>query len=145
MSSDVFSFTFPQEVMPRELGLRVGEYVHSVGSLHIYDPDTERVDAVLADPAGRAAPEWSFPSMPEGDNWPHIREVLRIEEALRTGGHLGSTVDLPEYWADVARLLELHRRVRANEVVDGDLLSSLPPLYRHLVTHWQPRVAAPTS
>ncbi|GAA3048080.1 thymidylate synthase [Actinokineospora globicatena] len=146
MSSDVFSFTFLQEVMARELGLPVGEYVHSVGSLHVYDPDSRRVDAVLADPATRVDPEFRFPGMPEGDNWPAIREVLLLEESLRAGNRLGSTVDLPEYWADVVRLFELHRRVRAGEVVDEELLHPLPPLYRNLITHWQPRlVAAPTS
>ncbi|MGH2843189.1 MAG: thymidylate synthase, partial [Solirubrobacteraceae bacterium] len=35
MTSDVFSFTFLQELLARELGVRVGEYVHSVGSLHL--------------------------------------------------------------------------------------------------------------
>ncbi|GAA2773410.1 thymidylate synthase [Saccharopolyspora taberi] len=148
MSSDVFSFTFLQEVMARELGLRVGEYVHSVGSMHVYDVDSDRVDRVLADPAAYEDPALRFPEMPEGDNWPAIREVLRIEELLRTGGHrVSSTVDLPEYWDQVVRLFEVHRRVRAEEPLDEELLGSLWPLYRYLVENWQLRRAAvaPTS
>jgi thymidylate synthase len=143
MSSDVFSFTFLQELMANELGVSVGEYVHTAGSMHVYDGDSHRVDEVLADPAAHGDPVLRFPVMPEGDNWPAVREVLRIEELLRTGRHrVRSTVDLPEYWAQVVRLLEVHRRVRAKDPVDGELLDSLWPLYRYLVENWQPRQAA---
>lgn len=142
-SSDVFSFTFLQELMARELGLRVGEYVHSVGSMHVYDVDSERVEDVLADPAANGDPALRFPEMPEGDNWPAVREVLRLEELLRTGRHrLNSDVNLPEYWDQVVRLFELHRRVRADEPVDDELLGSLWPLYRYLVENWRLRRAA---
>ena len=64
MSSDVFSFTLLQEVMARELGVPVGGYDHLVGSLHIYDPDAERVEAVLDDPTANSAPALRFPRMP---------------------------------------------------------------------------------
>src|SRR5699024_8991728 len=39
MVSDVFSFTFMQELLARELGLELGDYYHVVGSVHIYKPD----------------------------------------------------------------------------------------------------------
>lgn len=146
MSSDVFSFTFLQEVMARELGLSLGGYVHLVGSLHIYDPDADRVRRVLDDPASRSGAALRFPTMPDGDNWPYLREVLRLEEALRGNRHrLGADprgLGLPEYWAQVALLFELHRRVRHEEEVGEELLGALAPVYRWLVTHWRsPKLA----
>ena len=142
MSSDVFSFTFLQEVMARELGLPVGGYGHLVGSLHVYDPDADRVEAVLADPAANNDPGLTFPGMPDGDNWPAIREVLRIEELLRAGRcRPSAAADLPEYWAQVVRLLELHRQVRAGEPIGDGLVDALWPLYRMLATAWHPGLA----
>lgn len=143
MSSDVFSFTFLQEVLARELGLRLGGYVHSVGSLHIYDSDSKRVGEVLADPAAGAVPAWRYPEMPDGDNWPHIREVLVQEEQLRENRHrIGPKnldgLGLPDYWSQVLLLFELHRRVRYEERVDEELAGALTPLHRWLVGHWRP-------
>lgn len=139
MSSDVFSFTFLQEVMARELGLPAGGYDHLVGSLHVYEPDASRAEEVLADPAAGSGPELTFPGMPDGDNWPAIREVLRIEELLRAGKcGLRAAADLPQYWEQVVRLLELHRRVRAGEPTGDGLVEGLWPLYQRLVTAWHP-------
>jgi thymidylate synthase len=142
MTSDVFSFTFLQELLARELGLGVGEYVHFVGSLHVYDSDGDRVRAVLADPASLAAPAHRFPAMPEGDNWPYVREVLRYEESLRQNKYRlnpdTGSLGLPDYWTQVLLLLELYRRHRYDEPVDGELVAALCPIYRWLIGHWRP-------
>ncbi|MEU8962826.1 thymidylate synthase [Streptomyces sp. NPDC048491] len=145
MSSDVFSFTFLQEMLARELGVPLGSYVHQVGSLHLYDPDHPRALDVLADPAAEQPSAWSFPLMPEGDNWPYVREVLAVEEQLRLGRHtLGATpasYGLPHYWTQVLVLFEVHRRIRSKESVGEEQLSSLSPLYRHLVEERWPAIA----
>ncbi|MEU9480459.1 thymidylate synthase [Streptomyces sp. NPDC048191] len=140
MSSDVFSFTFLQEMLARELAVQLGEYTHFVGSLHVYDPDRERVAAVLADPASQREPEFTFPAMPEGDNWPYVREVLRLEEALRHNRHrLGDEqLGLPDYWVQVVLLFEVQRRLRREESVDEALLGRLWPVHRRLVAHRWP-------
>jgi len=141
MSSDVFSFTFLQELLARELGVRVGEYIHSVGSLHIYDTDARRVGEVLDDPASLDPPAYAFPAMPDGDNWPFLREVLRYEEALRTNrARIGPDLDrigLPAYWNQVLLLMELHRRHHYREAADEELLNLLWPVYRWLFDHWR--------
>ncbi len=145
MSSDVFSFTFLQEMLARELGVPVGSYVHQVGSLHLYDPDHSRALEVLADPAADEPSAWSFPLMPEGDNWPWVREVLAVEEQLRLGRHtLGATPSsygLPDYWTQVLVLFEVHRRIRSKEPVGEAQLSLLSPLYRRLVEERWPAIA----
>jgi hypothetical protein len=48
MPYDVFSNTVLQEVMAGWLGVTVGEYVHSVDSLHIYEHDVAAARGVLA-------------------------------------------------------------------------------------------------
>lgn len=141
MVSDIFSFTFLQELMARQLGVQLGEYVHFVGSLHVYDSDLKRVREVLADPAAHIGPALPFPAMPDGDNWPYVREVLRHEEPLRRNRlRLGADVDrlgLPAYWAQVLLLLELYRCYRHEEVADERVAGALVPLYRWLVAHWR--------
>lgn len=140
MVSDVFSFTFLQEFMARELGVRLGGYVHCVGSMHVYDSDAVRVREVLADSAALAGPALRGPAMPDGDNWPYLREVLRHEQTLR-GGHRTPDVDttgLPEYWKQVLLLLKVHRAFLDGERLDAGNLVALSPLNRWLVEHWQP-------
>jgi thymidylate synthase len=148
MTSDVFSFTLLQEVLARELGVRLGTYTHSVGSIHLYDPDYERAQQVLADPASHDVAIPRFPSMPDGDNWPYIRDVLAYEEKLRQNRYRldsdPSTLDLPGYWAQVVLLFEVHRRLRHSEHVDEELMSRLTPLYRTLVEDkWPSTISAP--
>lgn len=147
MTSDVFSFTLLQEMLARELGVRLGSYVHLVGSMHLYEPDHDRAREVLADPATLDQDVPLFPSMPDGDNWPYVREVLLQEERLRRNRHRidpdTGGLGLPGYWAQVLLLFEVHRRLRHHETVDGDLMDSLSPLYRRLVEdRWPASVPA---
>ena len=41
--SDVFSFTFIQEMLATQMGLEVGSYCHNVATTHIYEPDNKTV------------------------------------------------------------------------------------------------------
>jgi thymidylate synthase len=152
MVSDVFSFTLIQEMLACELGVRLGSYVHSVGSMHVYDSDYDRACEVLADTAAWDVGIPRFPAMPDGDNWPHVRVVLEYEEALRQNRHrldLGAdSLGLPEYWAQVLLVFEVYRRLRHGEQVDGELMARLSPLYRWLVEHKWPHTvpsAAPVE
>lgn len=51
---DLFNFTQFQRQLAAVLGVEVGTYTHTVGSLHIYGRDLERITAILAD--GRFMP-----------------------------------------------------------------------------------------
>jgi thymidylate synthase len=139
--SDVFSFTFLQEMMARQLGLPLGSYHHYVGSFHIYEPDLPAVQRVLAEGrqlAGQACA--ALPPMPEGDNWEHVHAVLRYERELRenrtrlTADGLART-GLPEYWQQVLGLFEVYRQVRHEEQLALDFLGCLLPLYQQIVVH----------
>ncbi|WP_019854012.1 thymidylate synthase [Actinopolyspora mortivallis] len=145
--SDLFSFTFLQEFMATELGVRPGSYTHTVGSLHVYASDEDSVRAVLADPAGEADPPFLLPAMPARNNWEVLGEVLEIEEALRTNRHrLDSGLTnsgMPEYWAQVLGVFEVYRRLVHDEPVTVELLHALDPSYvRLLGWRWGDRVPA---
>lgn len=147
MVSDVFSFTFLQELLATQLGVRTGTYTHIAGSLHVYDADEPAVQRLLADPAAGAGPAFSFPAMPGQDNWPAIREVLEIEEALRANRHQldpDARPGLPGYWHQVVQLLEVYRRVCRDLPVTAALLGGLEPIHRWLVrARWPDRLSAP--
>lgn len=41
---DVFAFTFMQELMANELGIKMGKYYHNVASMHLYEKDFNMLD-----------------------------------------------------------------------------------------------------
>jgi thymidylate synthase len=142
--SDVFSFTFLQELLATQLGLQMGSYTHVAGSYHLYEPDQPLADRVLAS-RGHSLCDDPFPAMPPGDNWSAVGVVLEQEEALRlrrvtVKRHDIETLSLAPYWAQVVALFSLHAQRRFNTVVDRDLLQFLDPLYASAVENlWQDR------
>lgn len=145
--SDLFSFTFLQEVLATELGVELGSYTHTVGSMHVYASDETQVQAVLADPASDDEASFRFPAMPAENNWPALREVLELEEALRTNRHRltseHSHLGLPHYWTQILLLFEVYRRLSYDEPVSECLLGALDPIYQYLLrARWSARLPA---
>jgi thymidylate synthase len=146
MVSDVFSFTLLQEFLATELGVGLGSYIHTVGSLHIYLHDDQRVREVLSSPTPAPRDRPAFPAMPSGSNWPVVHELLKLEEALRDNRHRISPdisgLGLPGYWSQVLLLFEFYRRLRVGEPT-AEIVGALHPLYRDLVTwRWRKRTEA---
>jgi thymidylate synthase len=146
MVSDVFSLTFLQEFLAAELGVSLGSYVHVAGSLHIYLSDDPRVRDVLSSPMPPSREMPAFPAMPVGPNWPAVRELLEMEEALRDNRHHispdTSGLGLPAYWSQVLLLFEFYRRLRLGEPT-AEVVGALHPLYRSLVNwRWMTRTEA---
>jgi thymidylate synthase len=114
---DVFCFTMIQELVARSVGVDVGQYIHIVGSLHLYDDKAEDANAFLAE--GYHATK-AMPPMPGVDPLPSVAEILAFQAELRSGADPVS-VALPshQYWADLARLLaifELDPGARRDEI-----------------------------
>ncbi len=148
MVSDVFSFSFIQELMAREIGIEVGPYFHCAGSLHLYEDDflsARRISADGAVDSSPSAPSVLFPSMPSGNNWPHLEALFELERRLRLNAAPLSARDpdfgsLPQYWQQVAMLLEAYRAVVYQDAVNESLLAELWPLYRRaLCWRWPDR------
>jgi thymidylate synthase len=114
---DVFCFTMIQEIVARAVGAEVGQYIHAVGSLHLYDSNLTQAERFLSE--GFFATN-EMPPMPQGDPMQGVEEILGTEEVLRRGV-APLSVKLPSipYWADLARLLvvfELDPRLQADEI-----------------------------
>ncbi|KVT08107.1 thymidylate synthase [Burkholderia sp. MSMB1078WGS] len=105
---DIFAFTMLQELIARSLGVEVGQYKHAVGSLHLYVTDTQSVFDYLDEGYQERV---SMPHMPAGDPWPTVVKVLQAERQVRQGKQ-PKLDDLPPYWADLVRLLQVYRHSR---------------------------------
>jgi thymidylate synthase len=85
LCNDLFSFTLLQEVMLLDLraaGLDVtlGEYIHTAGSMHLYERHYEMAAKV-------AAEEWTLsPAMPPLTSPADLDELVTMEKQIREGG-----------------------------------------------------------
>lgn len=151
MVSDVFAFTFLQEVAARELGVGLGHYTHHVGSMHVNDRDAKTVRRLLNEPRtpGYVLPDPPLPTMDADTSMAVIAQVLEHEEALRTDrtGYTPDQVaalDLPSYWQQIVLLFEVYRQIKHTDApVDAAHLEALDPAYRWLVARrWKNRMPA---
>ena len=110
---DIFAFTMLQEIFAVTLGVELGEYKQSVGSLHLYDDQRKRAQAYVNEGWQE---EILMPAVPTGDPWPALAVLLEAETVIRNGKKFEvGKVDLPSYWKDLIRLLLIYRAFK-----DGD-------------------------
>lgn len=133
---DVFAFTMLQEIVASELGVELGTYKHSVGSLHLYSSDLSAARQYLQE-AWQDRVDNEMPAMPRQSPWAAIKRLLEAEADIRLGrGFDHSTLALPDYWLDVIRLLKMYRlsKVDQNEVVAprGSLMEFLEKVLKVL-------------
>ncbi|ACC38498.1 thymidylate synthase, ThyA_1 [Mycobacterium marinum M] len=103
---DVFAFTMLQELMAGELGIGIGRYIHSVGSLHIYEYNKEAIIDFLAE--GWQSTDTPMPAMPAQSLTRHVPQFLASELQIRSGTPFADlTLPSDPYWADLARMLAL--------------------------------------
>ncbi|ASG19510.1 thymidylate synthase [Nitrospirillum viridazoti] len=107
---DVFAFTMIQELIARELGVRLGRYKHAVASLHLYDTDLKKAEAFMAE-------DWQtkrmMPPMPMGSQWPSFKLALDAEEKIRNGYSVDvDKINVNDYWKDIIRLLQIYNVTR---------------------------------
>jgi len=111
---DVFAFTMMQELVARSIGVELGEYKHSAGSLHLYEDQFPSAGAYLGE-AWQATV--AMPDMPSTDPWPSIDTVRGIECVLREGGVADiERCGLDHYWKDISRLLAAYRAARDEDI-----------------------------
>lgn len=139
---DVFSFTVLQEFTAVQLGVPLGTYTHQVASMHVNEPDLNRMHVIATEPE----PDHPFSEtpMPADTTWDTISDVLRWEADLRTNRRQfePATVSL-SYWQQVLLVFETYRQVmhQPDELIDAATLNALTPANRWLVTHrWPSRI-----
>ncbi|MFX1682200.1 thymidylate synthase [Mitsuaria sp. CC2] len=105
---DVFTFTMLQELVARSLDIELGEYKHSVGSLHLYEEHHEKAFRYLGEGWQLRRP---MPPMPHGDPWKAVKSLVRFERQVRTGHGVAANPNdsMDPYWADLADLLSIYK------------------------------------
>lgn len=104
---DIFAFTMLQEIMARSLNAELGFYRHSVGSLHLYEPNVDAANRYLSEGFQDTKP---MPIMPKKDPWDSIGVLKKAEESLRLGDTSpiqGLKDQVEPFWADLIRILEI--------------------------------------
>lgn len=99
---DVFAFTLIQEMVARRLQVQLGDYRHTVGSLHIYDKDSQNAWEYLAEGSQQTR---AMPPMPTSDPTAGLQQLLQAEAALRLGTPWNTPPGVLPYWADLIRVL----------------------------------------
>jgi thymidylate synthase len=114
---DVFCFSMIQELVAQAVGVELGQYVHVVGSLHLYERDVEDARRFLAEGYHETN---EMPPMSSVDPIASVDEICAVEARLRSASDpLAVALPSDQYWADLARLLlvfELARHGRADEI-----------------------------
>lgn len=141
--SDVFSFTFIHEVLATQLGLGMGDYCHNVATTHIYESDNSNVERVLADKDTRNSYPFSFPRMPEKNNWDDINMTLQYEKKLRLGelsldSKMIRDIEVSDYWKQIITLFAVYQKIKIRKEIDMDLFYTLETIYQYFIKQkWQ--------
>lgn len=110
---DVFAFTMIQEIIARELGVELGTYKHSVGSLHLYEDDISAAEVYVGD---GLHPVLAMPPMPLGSQRKAVSEFLKVESKIRRKKPINlDRANLDGYWSDLARLLRVYSFFKAHD------------------------------
>jgi len=111
---DVFCFTMIQELLSRVLSVELGNYIHNVGSLHIYKRDEEKMDTYLDE--GWQPTDKPMPPMPKEAPFSSVEKMLNAESKIRNEENINrdiaANIELDEYWLDLIRLLQIFRHVK---------------------------------
>ena len=108
LANDVPAFTLFQELMALELGLKLGSYNHTGGSVHIYERDFDKVKAVLS--SNHAPVSQAMPAM---TSLPPLDKMLALESQIRSAQIADqirqiltrASSDIDPYWFDFILLL----------------------------------------
>lgn len=125
---DIFAFTMLQEIMAVTLGVEMGSYNHSAGSLHLYDNDRQQVEQYLYE--GYQSTKYYMPTMPKVDPWLAIKQIIEIEECIRKNQPF--TFDnLDTYWIDLIKMVYIHFLGKAKNF-DGikDVMAGMNDIYK---------------
>lgn len=127
---DVFAFTMLQEIVARQLGLKLGRYFHFVGSMHIYEADLSNIERYL-DVEGWQYPG-AMPAMPADDIDIFLAKLLAAEESIRKFGaetEVDAELTSNSYWGDIVLLIRAKAAKSSAEVqaMEAELAN---PFYR---------------
>jgi thymidylate synthase len=118
IANDVPAFTFLQEIMALELGLGLGEYIHTSNSLHVYERHWDMLEQMCtAQSLGVSLELDRRHSKPRPmSSLPPVDRLTAAEATIRDLGDPGSIEEYlafhasnGDYWDDWIRVLASHR------------------------------------
>ncbi|MBC7772552.1 MAG: thymidylate synthase [Pyrinomonadaceae bacterium] len=143
---DIFAFTFLQEYFASVIGCELGTYSHHVGSIHVYDSNSNAVEALLRQVNEVPFPQPSPPRMPPGCSPSHIHHMLLLEARIRSGAldYAGiEDIDVHGYWREILLLFRLQKALHLKERIPLEALTGLHPLHLTLVKNrWGQELSA---
>jgi thymidylate synthase len=105
---DIFAFTMLQELVARSVGVSLGIYTHTVGSLHLYEEHRDKARRYIEE-GWQSSTE--MPAMPRGSPWERVAKIIRTEQDIRLGRSVDvEDLDLGTYWTDIIRLLQIYKQ-----------------------------------
>jgi thymidylate synthase len=108
---DVFFFSMLQELMACQLGVELGRYYHSAGSMHIYERHIDLAKGMIgATELGDAGT--ISPTMPTMVAIEEAGCLVQAEKILRESERSYQVNELSSYWGDLVRVLIWYRRHR---------------------------------
>lgn len=132
IGNDIPAFTLMQEMMAAELGVEVGEYMHTSGSLHIYERHFKMAEDIIAE--GVSSQPLRLPSAPGSRQNMPIDALLAVERQLRgatsqdditTSLQNFNNLVIETYWQDWAIILASHQASKLGlKLAQRDLLQS---------------------
>ena len=139
--SDVFAFTFLQELMAAELGVEIGSYHHQVGSSHLYMSDFLRAMGLLENPRKFTQYRLAFDRMPKGSSRDDIDKLLFFENELRNNVPFSRIRSANafvnnRYWSDILLMLEIYRQWKFERRADAELISQLSVTHQYFVRNY---------
>lgn len=125
---DIFCFTMIQELVAAELKLSVGEYIHMVGSMHLYKRHLKKAEAYISEGYHKTV---EMPVMPTGNAVHNMDILIALERRIRGGEAVypDTEFDTP-YWADLARLIQTHFASDNDDRVD-EIIGSMKDNFYH--------------
>jgi thymidylate synthase len=126
---DVFTFTMIHELFARELKLKLGNYRHVVGSLHLYDEHRKSAQSFVDEDYQARIP---MPPMPLGSPWLAVEKVLSAERAARVIASEVSLIDTKKKKKSQAQVLLVQKSLKKLSRLDREM-AALHPYWLDLV------------
>ncbi len=141
LAYDVPAFTMMQEIMANELGVELGEYVHTSNSLHCYQRDFEMLDGIAESQRNISCPMRIMPQV-----FP-IEAMMKMEDAVSNADEaqirsglvfisppfskdiIGESFDLVHDWSRVLLARRL-RKLGEYEKADLAIVNVSDPCYK---------------
>ncbi|MFB9053278.1 thymidylate synthase [Formosa undariae] len=114
LSHDIFCFTMLQEIIATTLGIEIGSYYHTVGSLHLYKKNKKNAEKYLSE--GTQSTHYQMPKMPLINPWNSLEKIISIEKLISEEKFDQiNTNELEPYWQDLVSLLKIHTLLKRNK------------------------------